>query len=89
MKKVYLLSMLLCMISLVPLMAQDMQIAGKVTEAGTDEALAGVNVIVSGTTTGTVTDIDGNYTLTVPQGSTLVFSFVGFLTKEVPVGNQT
>ncbi len=64
------------------------QIRGKVVAATDQIALPGVSVLVKGTTTGTVTNIDGAYALNVPKDATLVFSFVGFATKEVAVGNQ-
>ncbi|EKF54701.1 TonB-dependent receptor [Galbibacter marinus] len=52
--------------------------------------LPGANVVVKGTTNGTQTDFDGNYELTnVPDGATLVFSYVSFKTKEVPLNGQT
>ncbi len=89
MNKVYLLSVLFCMLSFVHVHAQDIQVTGRVTEAGTGEGLAGVNVIIQGTTTGTITDIDGNYVITAPQGGTLLFSFVGFLTKPIVVNSGT
>ena len=55
-----------------------------------NEPLPGVNVIEKGTTNGTVTDIDGNFALTVSDGDAiLVFSFIGYTTQEVPVGNRT
>lgn len=65
-----------------------------VTVTGTvnDESgapLPGVTVSVLGTTIGTATDLDGNYTLSVPEGSTLVFSFIGFVSQNVVVANQT
>ena len=53
------------------------------------EALVGVNVIIKGTITGTVTDVNGRFSLNVPQGATLVFSFVGFLKEEVAVNERT
>lgn len=53
------------------------------------ESLPGVTVSVLGTSIGTATDLDGNYTLSVPAGSTLVFSFIGFVSQNVVVGNQT
>lgn len=64
-------------------------VSGKViSDAG--EALPGVSVVIKGTTTGTVTDVNGNFSLNVPNNTaTLVFSFVGFQTKEVPVNNQS
>ncbi len=68
---------------------QQKTITGKVT--GEDgQPLPGVTVIITGTTTGTVTNIDGIYNLTnVPVGATLAFSFVGMTTKEVLIENQT
>ena len=65
-------------------------VTGQVTATGPDhETIVGVNVVVKGTTRGTVTDAEGNYSLTVPAGSTLVFSSIGYTSKEVVVGNQT
>lgn len=90
MKKVYLISMLISMFFFHhSVNAQDMQVSGTVTDGVTGETLAGVNVIIRGTSTGTITDIDGNYSLEVPQGSTLVFSFVGYLTQSVAADRQT
>ncbi len=68
---------------------QQQQVAGKITdEDGT--GLPGVNVIEKGTSNGTVTDSDGNYTLTITDANAvLVFSYVGYLTEEMVVGNQT
>ena len=54
------------------------------------EPLPGVNVLIKGTNQGTVTDFDGNYTLNVSgENNILVFSFIGFVTKELPVKNNT
>ena len=64
------------------------EITGTVNDAS--GPLPGANVFVKGTTTGTTTDFDGNYSITVPDANaTLVFSFVGYATKEVVVGDQT
>ncbi len=53
------------------------------------DAIIGANVVVRGTTNGTVTDLDGNYAISnVPNGATLVVSYIGYLSKEIPVGNQ-
>lgn len=49
----------------------------------------GANVLVKGTTNGTITDIDGNFTLTVPAGAILQISFIGYNSQEVTVGEQT
>src|SRR5688572_30111789 len=64
-------------------------ISGTVT--GPDGApLIGVTVLVKGTSVGTVTDFDGNYTLTVPEGqNTVVFSYTGYESMEVPLGTSS
>ncbi|MGV8945557.1 MAG: SusC/RagA family TonB-linked outer membrane protein [Lutibacter sp.] len=65
-------------------------IKGKVTEATGGTGLPGVGVIIKGTTVGTATDFDGNYTLEkVNVGDVLVFSYIGFSTQSVTVGNST
>ena len=70
--------------------AQDITISGTVTDLTTSEPLPGVNVIIQNTSTGTVTDINGTYQLSVPNGDvTLVFSSVGFATEEVAVQNRS
>lgn len=67
---------------------QNKHITGLVKDA-TNEPMIGVTVMVKGTTIGAVTDLDGKYTISVPsQKSVLVFSFIGYVTKEVTVGNQ-
>jgi TonB-linked SusC/RagA family outer membrane protein len=68
---------------------QERTITGTVTSAEDNSGLPGVSVIVEGTSVGTVTDIEGAYTLGVPNNSTLVFSYVGFVSEEVVVGNQS
>lgn len=62
--------------------SQDVTITGTVTDANS-ELLVGVNVLVKGTTTGAITDIDGNFSVSGKKGSTLVFSYIGMLTQEV------
>ncbi|QHT72019.1 TonB-dependent receptor [Rhodocytophaga rosea] len=67
----------------------DVTITGTVVD-DQNSGLPGVNVIIKGTTTGTTTDADGKYTLTAPDGNgTLVFSFIGYATQEVPINNRT
>lgn len=69
--------------------AQQAAIRGTVTSE-TGEPLPGVTVVVKGTTQGTVTDTNGEYTLgNIPEGAILVFSFVGMQTQEIEVGEQT
>jgi TonB-linked SusC/RagA family outer membrane protein len=63
------------------------QISGQVVDAATGDPLPTVNVFVKGTTIGTSTDMDGRYSLTVPDdAATLVFSFVGYKTQEIAIG---
>ena len=65
-------------------------ISGKVTAEADGSGIPGVNVVLKGTTTGTTTDLDGNYRLSVPEeGGTLVFSFIGLATKEVEIGARS
>ncbi|GAB2787295.1 TonB-dependent receptor [Rhabdobacter roseus] len=67
----------------------DVTIGGKVISAD-NEPLPGVSVVIKGTTRGTTTDAEGTYQLSVPdQNTTLVFSFVGYISQEVAVGNRT
>lgn len=67
---------------------QQRSVSGRVTDAG-NQPLPGVSVVIKGTSIGTVTNSDGNYTLTnIPDGSVLQFSFVGMQTMEVVVKNQ-
>lgn len=69
------------------LMAQEVTISGTVSdETG---PLPGVNIIEKGTTNGTTTDFDGNYTITTGSDAVLVFSYIGYLNQEVPIDGQT
>ena len=72
---------------------QAVQQGKRVTGVVLDNAgipIIGANIIVKGTTNGTVTDFDGNYTLEeVPADAVLVISYIGYLSQEIPVGNQT
>jgi TonB-linked SusC/RagA family outer membrane protein len=84
--------MLICLLLgwLLPDAMAQRQVSGKVTDPNTNEELPGVTVLVKGTSTGTVTDIEGNYKIQVPgPEATLVFSFIGYITQEVPVGNRS
>ncbi|MDO4462724.1 MAG: TonB-dependent receptor [Bacteroidia bacterium] len=60
-------------------------ISGTVTASSDGQPLPGVNVLIQGTTQGTITDFDGKFQLSVGEGQTLVFTFVGFTTQNVPV----
>lgn len=71
-------------------LAQERTISGKVTSAEDGSGLPGVNVVLKGTSNGTVTDAEGNYKLAVPStGGTLQFSFIGFATQEVEIGERS
>ena len=71
------------------LYAQDKTVSGTVS-SDAEGALPGVNVLLQGTSTGTVTDLDGNYRLSVPEaGGTLVFSSIGYANQEIEIGNQS
>jgi len=70
--------------------AQERTVRGQVTDQNTGEELPFVNVSIKGTTRGTTTDIDGNYTIEVREANAvLVYSFIGYTRKEVPVNNQS
>ncbi len=70
-------------------MAQDIVVSGKVTDVDDGVGIPGVNIVIRGTTMGTTTDLDGNYTITVSRDATLVFSFIGYTTQEIAVNNQS
>ncbi len=64
-------------------------VSGKVTSSDDGSALPGVNILEKGTSNGTVSDSDGNFTISVGANATLILSFVGFTSQEVAVGSQT
>ncbi len=72
----------------VEVMLYDATVKGKVTDEN-GEGLPGVNILVKGTSNGTVTSLDGSYSISVPDGATLMFSYVGYTTSEVAVGSRT
>ncbi|MFZ1807967.1 MAG: TonB-dependent receptor [Cyclobacteriaceae bacterium] len=70
--------------------AQSREVSGKVTAAEDGYGIPGANVVVKGTTQGTITDIDGSYRLTVPEGNnTIVFSFIGYTNQEANIDGQS
>lgn len=70
--------------------AQNTTITGSVTDAMDDSPIPGVNVIVQGTSIGSVTDIDGEYTIDVPEGNdVLTFSYVGYQKQNIEIGNRS
>ena len=87
--KRHFLSVLSFMVSVHMLMAQvSVEVKGKVID-NQNEPMIGVSVLEKGTTNGTITDINGNYNLSVNQGTTLVFSYIGYITKEQTVRGNT
>jgi TonB-linked SusC/RagA family outer membrane protein len=90
MKRNVLLTFLLFAFAVFNLNAQGFEVTGTVTSADDGSALPGVSVVVQGTTIGAVTDFNGTYSITVPEESvTLMFSFVGMVTQEVPINGRT
>ncbi|MGK7393376.1 MAG: SusC/RagA family TonB-linked outer membrane protein [Candidatus Cyclobacteriaceae bacterium M3_2C_046] len=74
---------------IMPLAAQDQQVTGKVTSQEDGEGLPGVNVVEKGSSNGTVTNVEGVYSLEVAPQATLVFSSVGFTSQEVEINGRT
>ncbi|MBA3986565.1 MAG: SusC/RagA family TonB-linked outer membrane protein, partial [Flavobacteriales bacterium] len=83
--KVYLL-----LFALFPFLAfTQTQVTGILTSQNTNMPISGVNVFIKGTTTGTITDFDGNYTIRVNDGQTIVYSYIGYMSQEVVFQGQT
>jgi len=88
MKKNLRLFLFFCVTLTFQALAQEKALTGKVIgDDGT--SLPGVAITIKGTTKGTNTDADGNFRISVPSNARLVFSYVGYTTQEVAVGNQT
>ena len=88
MRKVFTLFALLTTVLVASSFAQERTVKG-VVKSESGEPLPGVNVVIDGTTTGTITDLDGNYSLKVGDNATLVFTFIGFEQKKVAVGERS
>ncbi len=88
-KNLKVLLMILGMIVTNASFAQIISISGKVIDGATGEPLPGVTVVERGTTNGTITNYDGNYTLSVEKGVTILFSYIGYKTIESVVGEST
>ncbi|MDN5203283.1 TonB-dependent receptor [Fulvivirgaceae bacterium BMA10] len=90
MKKILLISFLFATGLFAEAWAQGRSVTGKVTSQEDGSGLPGVNIILKGTSVGTTSDVDGNYSIEVPgEGAILIFSFIGFSTAEVEVGNRS
>ena len=90
MKRILLLSMVLLACLGYDSFAQSRTVTGKVTSEEDDNPVPGVGVVLKGTTRGTITDVDGRYSLEVPgEGGVLQFSFVGLETQEIEIGTSS
>ncbi|HCW07793.1 MAG TPA: SusC/RagA family TonB-linked outer membrane protein [Cytophagales bacterium] len=89
MKKIILLKFLLLMFCAGEAWAQTKTITGKLTSSDNAAPLPGVNILVTGSSIGTTSDADGNYSISATENDVLVFSFIGYTTKEILVGSQT
>ncbi|MCX6234235.1 MAG: TonB-dependent receptor [Bacteroidetes bacterium] len=87
MKKHYFL-LLLFTLFLKTLIAQDIPVSGKVIAQDDNSPIPGVNIVVKGSTKGTISDINGNYSLPTPPDGVLVFSYIGMETQEIPVNGR-
>ncbi|MBS3772477.1 MAG: carboxypeptidase-like regulatory domain-containing protein, partial [Bacteroidales bacterium] len=67
---------------------QQIEVSGRVTDAQTGDPLPGVNIVIEGTTVGTTTDMDGEYTLEAPADATLVFSFIGYQEQTIEINGR-
>lgn len=83
MKKLTLL--LIAVLTSLGMVAQNVNVSGTVRSSLDGEPLIGVTVMVKGSTTGTATDVDGNFSINAKQGSTLQFSYIGYTPQEVKV----
>ena len=88
MRKTVMLSWLFSWVLCLPLLAQDIAISGRVTSSDDGVGLPGVSIQVKGTTRGTTTDANGTYKFNAPGGATLVFSYIGYASQEIAVGNR-
>ncbi|MHA7056254.1 SusC/RagA family TonB-linked outer membrane protein [Aquimarina sp. M1] len=84
-KKITLISFLF---SIIGVLAQEKKVSGTVTDAANNTPLPGVNVIIKGTSSGAQTNFDGAYSMNTSSGDILVFSYIGFKTKEIPVNSS-
>ena len=88
MQKILFSSILLLRLFCLPVLAQDVSVSGRITSSDDGSSLPGVSVQVKGTTRGATSDANGNYTITASANERLVFSFIGYVSKEETVGNR-
>lgn len=78
----------LCLLCIVQAYSQSFTISGTITDRESNEPLIGAGILVKGVGRGTITDMDGKYSLEVKRGETLVFSYVGYQSTEIAITNQ-
>ncbi|MGB4328612.1 MAG: carboxypeptidase-like regulatory domain-containing protein, partial [Tenuifilum sp.] len=87
--KQFLIILVALLLGNLSLMAQEISVTGKVTDAADGTPMIGVAIVVKGTTTGTITNVDGEFSIKCKGNDVLVFSFVGYTTQEVAVGSRS
>jgi TonB-linked SusC/RagA family outer membrane protein len=87
-KRIWLL-LFMAIFSAFSISAQQRTITGKITDSSDGSPLVGANITIQGTTTGTVADVDGNFSIQAGPGDVLVFSYVGYTSQEIQVSDQT
>ena len=88
MRKILLLGAVCMLVSASVLQAQ-IRVSGKITGTDDGSALPGVNVIEQGSSNGTITDVEGNFSINVPEDATLSISYIGYTTQQIPVSGRT
>lgn len=88
MKTRNLIALLVCMLASLSLSAQSVTVTGTITDASDGQPVPFVTVQVKGTTKGVTSDMDGKYSISTTMGSTLTFSFIGYVTQEVKVAKS-
>jgi TonB-dependent starch-binding outer membrane protein SusC len=69
--------------------AQESRVTGTITDATTSEPLIGVNIVIEGSNTGVVSDMNGKYSIDVKEGAILIFSYIGYISERIPVAGQS
>lgn len=86
-KSIYILLIALALVS--QLHAQDLSVSGVVTDKTTGETLIGASIVQKASTNGTITNMDGEFSISVPGNATLIISYIGYISQEIAVNNQS
>ena len=89
MKKVRIILSMMLLTLATAVFAQNVSVSGVITDASNGEPVPGASVILRGTTTGTMSNVDGMFSLTAPSNATLIISSIGYVTTEVPVNGRS